>query len=165
MEWLVCKLIEHIAAELPELQMVDEDYGQLEALKAQDIDTYPLTFPAVLIDAPDVQWNNISEGSQKGICRFRVRLVVDCYDDTHAGSGTTYKVQERAEMKHRLHRVLCQFRPDADGGLTRESSRDYTWGYGIKVYETTYSCVVTDTIPERETIVRPTVKIALANRT
>lgn len=162
MEWLVCKMIDHIAAELPELQTVDEDYGQMEALKDPNIDTYPISFPAVLIDAPDVQWTNISEGSQKGTCRVKVRLIIDCYDDTHAGSGTTWMAQERAEMKRKLFLALNKMRPDGDGGLTRESSRDYTWSFGLKVYETTYTCVVTESIPEREKVARPAVKISLA---
>ena len=52
MESLLVNLINKIAGELPWAHTVDEDYGQLEALDDENIDMYPLTFPAVLIDLP-----------------------------------------------------------------------------------------------------------------
>ena len=52
MESLLVNLIDRLARELPWARTVDEDYGQLEALDDENIDMYPLTFPAVLIDLP-----------------------------------------------------------------------------------------------------------------
>ena len=54
MERLLLNLVRHIGKSMPEIKVVDEDYGQLEMIDMTDRDTYPLTFPAVLIDAPDV---------------------------------------------------------------------------------------------------------------
>ncbi len=82
-------------------------------------------------------------------------------DDTHAGCGTEEAVEEREEMRRRLHRILQGYRPMDDGVLKRKRSKFYTWYHGIKVYEITYSCVVTETIRETVTAVRPQVSVSV----
>ena len=148
MESLLYQLINHIKENMPSLSLVDEDYGQLEAIDKEGMQTYPVTFPCVLIDMPETEWSNLSGKSQKGKTKVNVRLVIDCYDDTHYGSGTMEAMQDRAEMVSDLHKFLQCFRPDGDGELIREKSRFYTWSHGIKVYEMLYSVSVTDIIQE-----------------
>lgn len=148
MESLLYQLINHIKENMPSLSLVDEDYGQLEAIDKEDVDTYPVTFPCVLIDIPETEWSNLSGKSQKGKAKVNVRLVIDCYDDTHYGSGTMEAMLERAEMVRDLHRFLQCYRPDGDGELIREKSRFYTWSHGIKVYEMLYTVATTDIIQE-----------------
>ena len=80
MESLLYHLIEHIKESMPSLSLVDEDYGQLEAIDKEDMDTYPVTFPCVLIDIPETEWSNLSGKSQKGKTKVNVRLVIDCYN-------------------------------------------------------------------------------------
>lgn len=148
MESLLYQLINHIKDGMPSLSLVDEDYGQLEAIDKEDADTYPVTFPCVLIDMPETEWSNLSGKSQKGKTKVNVRLVIDCYDDTHYGSGTMEAMRDREEMVCELHRLLQCYRPDGDGELIREKSRFYTWSHGIKVYEMLYSVSVTDIIQQ-----------------
>ena len=50
MELLLYHLINHIKESMPSLSLVDEDYGQMEAIDKEDVDTYPVTFPCVLSD-------------------------------------------------------------------------------------------------------------------
>lgn len=146
MEYLLSKLIGYIASEMPELSLVDEDYGQLEALEQTDRDMYPLTYPAVLIEPSRVDWSHLQGDSQKGTATLRIRLIVDCYDDTHAGSGTTLRIIEREELRHKLHSLLEGYRPLEDGGLMRTQSTFFTFNHGIKVYEETYTCTVTEVL-------------------
>ena len=155
MELLLYHLINHIKESMPSLSLVDEDYGQLEAIDKEDVDTYPVTFPCVLIDIPETDWSNLSGKSQKGKAKVNVRLVIDCYDDTHYGSGTMEAMLDRAEMVKDLHKALQGFRPDQDGELIREKSRFYTWSHGIKVYEMLYSVSATDIIQETERVAAP----------
>ena len=151
MEKLLESLIGLFGIEMPELCTVDEDYGQLEMLNQENRDTYPLTFPAVLIDAPDVMWSNIAGLSQKGTATIRVKLIIDCYDDTHYGSTTTSRIAERSAMRAKVHKLLQGYRVDGLTELIRTSSRFYTWDHGIKVYEQTYTGIVTEMIePETE---------------
>ena len=150
MEELLYNLIAHINEGLPELSLVDEDYGQLEALDDPNIDQYPLTYPAVLIDAAETEWSDITGLSQKGKATVRLRLIIDCYDDTHEPSGTMGAIMQRAEMLGNLHRLVQGFRPMDDGVMRREKSRFYTWKHGIKVYENVYTLTVTENIQETE---------------
>lgn len=85
---------------------MDEDYGQLEMLYREDADseTYPLTFPLVLIDASTCTWTTlggVGASIQNGICKVVVKLAIDCYDDTHYTSGTAGKAQERIQRVRR----------------------------------------------------------------
>ncbi len=148
MESMLYRLIYHIKENMPELSLVDEDYGQLEALDKSEVDMYPITFPAVLINTLETDWSNLSEKSQKGKTQLVFRLVIDCYDDTHYSSGTMEAMENRQEMVAELHRLLQCFRPTGSGELIREKSRFYTWSHGIKVYEMTYSISVEDIIQE-----------------
>lgn len=151
MESLLEDLVNLIGKEMPELEVVDEDYGQLEMLDQENRDTYPLTFPAVLIDAPSVEWSNISGLNQKGTATVRVKLLIDCYDDTHHHSGTTYLIARREEIRRKLHKLLQGFRKSEESAFIRTNSRFYTANHGIKVYESTYTATVTELL-EPETV-------------
>lgn len=149
MEYLLSKLIEHLQTYFPEAMLIDEDYGQLENLDNSQQDMYPLVYPAVLIEPSRVDWTSIQGNNQKGEATLRVRLIVDCYDDTHAGSDTTYRIVEREEMRARLHSLLQGYRPTEDGALMRTQSTFFTFNHGIKVYESIYTCSVTELMPKR----------------
>jgi hypothetical protein len=156
MEELLLTLIDRIATGMPELITVDEDYGQLEALDNENTDQYPLCFPAVLIDSPDTSWDNIGQGSQKGICTVITKLIIDCYDDTHYGhphkKDSTDKITERSEKVKALHKLLQNLPVGDSSSLIRTRSRFYTTGRtGIKVYEITYTCVVSEELEKNVT--------------
>ena len=162
MESIIYKIIRHLHQEMPELATIDEDYGQLENLTDELSDMYPLSFPAVLIENTETQWSNLSGCGQKGEMAIRVRFIIDCYDDTHAGCQAEESVQQRDEMRSRLHWILQGFRPMEDGSLVRQSSRFFTFKHGIKVYETTYTCVVTEAPQPSVSAVRPSGSIDVA---
>ena len=151
MECLLEDLINHIGQNMPDLEVVDEDYGQLEMLNQESRDHYPLTFPAVLIDASSVEWSNIGGLNQKGTATVRVRLIIDCYDDTHRHSGTTHLIARREEKRRELHKLLQGYRTSKDTALMRTNTRFYTANHGIKVYESTYTGTITEII-EPETV-------------
>ncbi len=130
---------------MPDVATIDEDYGQLAFDETRD--SYPVVFPAALVGNIKVDW--ATHGAiQQGRGTFLVRLALDCYDDTHLGSGTEDKIRERHEMDNRLCRCLHGFVPldDIDiSPLERMKSEDYTLdGPGnIKVFETTFAFEVT----------------------
>ncbi len=165
MEQIIRTLIGHIQSSMPQLALVDEDYGQLEYIDKEDVDTYPLVMPAVLIDTPETSWTDTADGGQKGTCKVRVRLIIDCYDDTHATSGTLDRVAERERMRHGLHRLLQGFRPDSDGALVRTQSRFYTWSHGIKVYEQTYTTTTSEQVADAPAVAtaKPVVHVRMAD--
>ncbi len=136
MENITLALMELIGNALPELSYIDEDYGQLEEYAEE---SNPVTFPCVLIDTPDVDWSDLAPGIQNGSVVMSFKLIIDCYDDTHYGSGTEDKIKERADMNQRLYKALQGLSIDADmDSMERIKSKSYTIGGGLKIYESNY---------------------------
>lgn len=159
MEDILADLVNLIGRSM-ELGTVDEDYGQLEMLDQEGRDSYPLVFPAVLVDAPDASWSNLAGRSQTGTVTVRVRLLADCYDDTHRGSGTTDLIARRDAARRRLHALLQGHSICGSSPMSRTASRFYTANHGIKVYESTYMLQVREFLEEPHTVTQaPTVKI------
>lgn len=154
MESLLVNLIDRLARELPWARTVDEDYGQLEALDDENVNMYPLTFPAILIDLPGTDWSDAGDWTQRGTCEVRVRLILDCYDDTHAGSQTTERIMQREDKRKALHTLLQGYRVSKEGALIRTRSKFFTFNHGIKVYEVTYTCAMAEATRERATVDR-----------
>ena len=98
MDEIFIAIMEQIAQEMPELSLIDEDYGQLE-MGAEE-DQYPVTFPCVLIGNTNSDWHDLGYGAQKSESALTVRLAIDCYDDTSYASGTYDKVRERQQLGH-----------------------------------------------------------------
>lgn len=87
----------------------------------------------------------ILQGWAAGHGIFSVRLAVDCYDDTHYGSGTESKVAERLLMANRVYAALQGFRPNNSmTALVRTKSRFYSLPAGVKAYEYTFSFRIHD---------------------
>ena len=161
MESILVNMIDHIARALPWTRTVDEDYGQLEALDNEQLDMYPLTYPAVLVDLPGTEWTDTGDIAQRGTCEVRVRLILDCYDDTHAGSHTVDKIMQREEKRKALHALLQGYRPSGEGALIRTRSRFFTFNHGIKVYEETYTCALSEATRETRTVGRTALSVRL----
>lgn len=143
MEEIFIAIMEHIAETMPELSYIDEDYGQLEP--TEDQDSYPVTFPCVLIGNTESDWNDIGYGVQKSKSLVTVRLAIDCYDDTHYTSGTYQKVRERQLKAKELYKTLQGFQCAEEATpLVRVKSRDYSLPGNIKVYETMFSFTLHD---------------------
>lgn len=135
MENLYLAISERLSQKLPGISYMDEDFGQLVATE----DGYPVTFPAVLIDAGEMDWETIISNSQRGTGIISVKLAVDCYEDTHYSAGTTERLQERIRMQKQLCAALHLFRPVAGySQLLRVKSRFYSLPGMIKVYEITF---------------------------
>lgn len=136
MDELLLSIMQHIAAAMPELSLVDEDYGQLETQE----DTYPVTFPCVLVGNMVGDWRDLGySGAQEGTVTLTVRLVIDCYDDTHVGSTQENAITDRQQMARKLYKALQMQRFCKDmGPLSRVKSQDYTIAHGIKVYDQIY---------------------------
>lgn len=127
-----------VAEGMPSLTLVDEDYGQLQTAE----DTYPVTFPCVLINIEDIKWETITEDYQRGTASIVIRLCLDCYDDTHYTSGTADKVADRIAMFKQLHEIVRRLEPENAIPLERQSSRWFSLPGAIKVYESTYETII-----------------------
>jgi hypothetical protein len=132
MEEILIAILNRIQEKVSGLSLIDEDAGQLET----DEDTYPVTFPCVLVGNADINWTDIGLGVQKGEAQLMVKLAIDCYDDTHIGSGTTDKIRGRQQLSAEVYKALQGFRLNrCMGAMVRVKSRDYTLPGNVKVYE------------------------------
>ena len=143
MEQLILLLLQHIAAQFPNLSLVAEDCGQLETQE----DTYPVTFPCLLVGNTDTDWQDLDEDSrsQRGTATITVRLAIDCYDDVHIGSTQEASIAERLQMAKDIHNAIqgIEFQECENvWPLSRIKSRDYTLPGNIKVYESIYRLTV-----------------------
>lgn len=149
MEELYNELMEYLRGHMAELGLegLDEDYGQLEALLNGE-DTYPVTFPCLLIVLGEAQWIDYkpTDGKQRGHMTVTTRLAFDCYDDTHAGADQQGYAHFRQHMARRLHRLLQGSTPRTCNGsaMSRTASRTISLPGGIKVYETDYKLRISD---------------------
>lgn len=145
MEQLFNDLQTHIAEKLGnEISLIDEDYGQLEALQNGE-DQYPVTFPCVLIGMPTVQWRDLKSASQLGTLSLTVRLAFDCYDDTHYGSTQQQAAAGRMTLSNRLNACINGWKFNGCArSMRRLRTQCYSLPRGIKVYEHTYETEVED---------------------
>jgi hypothetical protein len=135
MEYLFLDLQREIALGMPSLSLVDEDCGQLETGR----DTYPVTFPCVLIDLPKTDWTTFAKGIRQGSVSAVIKLCIDCYHDTHYGSGTEDRIRERMQLLEKLHGIVEGITPQEGADpWERTVSRFYSMEGGIKIYETVY---------------------------
>lgn len=160
MESLFLSIQKQLADNLPELSLIDEDYGQLNLESAED--TYPVTFPCALINVGETAWKSLAGKSQSGTAEVTIKLAIDCYDDTHYTADMSPELQQlflekavnRMQMARKLHLCLQNFKPvlpeliapfDAQiKPLQRTSSATYSMPHRIKVYQFTYSASMFD---------------------
>ena len=143
MEEVFIALMERIAALMPELSLIDEDYGQLEM--GIEEDSYPVTFPCVLISDVVSDWNDIGMGAQNSLSSVTVRLAIDCYHDTSYASGTYQYSRDRLLLANKLYKSLQCFVPtDNCSELVRVKERSYSLPRYIKVYEMSFSFTLHD---------------------
>lgn len=152
MELILHDILKKLEIESPRLGLsyVDEDFGQLEALDNEQ-DTYPLTFPAVLCELQGTTWSDNDRLQQEGSATIAVRLLIDCYDDTHGLSTQLNKVKEREALNYDLTKILHGMRIlDNTASLTRTASSTYNGPHLIKVYETTYTAKIWEKFNEED---------------
>lgn len=162
MERILHDILVRLEDEAPVLGLsyVDEDFGQLEAIDEEGKDTYPLTYPAVLCEVQGVSWNNTDRLQQEGSATIAVRLLIDCYDDTHAGSATIDRILERSQLNRSLTEILHGMRIlDNTASLTRISSNSYNGPHLIKVYETVYTAKIWERFDDDQTAQVRTIRL------
>ena len=141
MEQIILSIMQHLALDMTDVALIDEDYGQLET----DEDTYPVTFPCLLVGNMAVDWTDTTARCQKGNALFTVRLACDCYHDTYIGSSQEDMMAERQAMAQRVYKSLQGFQPTDDTGrIYRRKTVQFAIRGGIKVYETTFALSLHD---------------------
>lgn len=136
---------QRLADQIPELEYITEDLGELDAYASGMTDGYPIPPKAAFIGNAVTDWDDTGAGVQKGKCTFTVRLAVDCYHDPHVGSGTEDKVLDRLALNKRVYLALQGQALERGGDyLKRIKSIDYVLPGRKIVYETTFAYDIHD---------------------
>lgn len=165
MELLFLSIQKQLSDNLPEMALIDEDYGQLNLDSEED--TYPVVFPCLLISVREVaDWKNLAGASQRGEVTIDIKLAIDCYEDTHyipampdeLKARFASKAAERIQLCNKVHKTLQNFSgkiiQDENGAaldgyfspLKRTASVFYSMPHKIKVYQQTYKTTIMDII-------------------
>src|SRR5574343_327350 len=106
MDILFESLEEHLKANIPELNWIDWDWGQLETLEEE----YPIQFPCALIDIQNISWVNTSNNLMVGDVTINIRIAFDVYEDTHVAVGITAPDRAyaltRLKLLNKIHKYL-----------------------------------------------------------
>lgn len=137
-------LATQLAHDLPEIQWIDRDKGQLDNPEA----FHSLLVPALLLDMGEVSWEGVSRGSQRGLLTLTVKLVFRLPPATHRDLPLA-EFSEMADLTTKVHQALGRGLMVKD----RRTSRDY-FTPEFYVMEQTYDMFVTYTTPDR-TMPRP----------
>lgn len=155
MEHLLTAIIDRLEEHGRELGLsyIDEEYGQVEMLDSDNAETYPVTFPAVLVDSSGEQWQQLGVQHQKGLATVNVNIYIDCYHDTHAYSNTRHRVAERMGLVRSITELLQGVTPieGITGVLTRTATTTSTNAHGIKMYQVTFTTPVYESFDRTET--------------
>lgn len=105
MDILYLSILTRLKNEVPELNWIDEECGQLELPE----ESYPVQFPCCLIDIQSIVWTTELKKHQEGICTVRFRIGFDIYEDTNKDAPDIQTGLDRLKLLNKIHSVLHGF--------------------------------------------------------
>lgn len=152
MEDLYLKIAERLRLQVPELDHIDEDTGQLYPAQYDDRYEYPILFPCCLIDAATVDFKDEkSPLSQRGTATIILKTAFKCDEDSHFsssehGNGFTQLRRRQAINRKVVHALHGYCFGNGMSPMFRIQARSYSLPGRVKVYETTIKVNVTDSL-------------------
>jgi hypothetical protein len=140
MNEILLAITQRLAQQLPELQTIDIDWGQLD----ENAEQYPVFFPCALVDTPDIDWTKTGVGAQPGTAKISVKVGIKIPEDTHEGSGTTATALNRLNIAKLVNTALRLWDDVGFDPLERVKTRSYNLYGGIKVIELWYESEVAE---------------------
>lgn len=115
---LYLQLSQHIKTQMPNIRWIDQDFGQLE-----EFDLRPeVSFPCVLIDFSDAEYEELSSLSQTGTVMISLRLGFAPFSSANQLSPTNVKVKalEYYNLEQQLYEAIQGFETDFTTPLIRK---------------------------------------------
>lgn len=110
---LYLNLSDHLKTQVPELKLIDMDFGQLEIFEYKP----NVAFPCALIDFPNADYSNLAELAQQGDIILQIKLGFAPFSQTSQAAPTSVKEkgleffsieQKIFEKLHGWHNDVCQ---------------------------------------------------------
>lgn len=137
---ILIDLQKRISEEVPEIQFIDQDLGQLGQVGEQG--RPPLAFPACLIDFPNTDYSEIATSAQLGSVPITFQLAFDNYSQTWHKSPKPVIVKglEYLNVEQRLHNCLNGWFKDYFSPLIRINVKSQNNNdIGLRVRQLTYT--------------------------
>ena len=137
---ILLDLQKHISKEVPEIQFIDQDLGQLG--QVGDNGRPPLAYPAVLIDFPSSDYSELSGSAQLGAVQITFQMVFDNHSSTwnKAPVRDRMKGLEYLNIEQKLYNSLNGWSEDYFTPLTRTTVKSQNNNdIGLRVRQLTFT--------------------------
>lgn len=137
---ILLDLQKRISKELPVIQFIDQDLGQLG--QEGDNGRPPLAYPAVLIDFPNSDYSELSSSAQLGNVPITFQLVFDNHSSTwhKAPLRDRMKGLEYLDIEQKFHNCLNGWHEDYFTPLIRTNVRSQNNNdIGLRVRQLTFT--------------------------
>lgn len=132
---------------LPQLGTIDADKGQL----ANPEQTYPLNYPAVLIDLDNIDWKNLGQKTQKGSGTIGITVAVQTTGQSHEDAPDLDRFIDEMEIVNEAFTVLNTYL-----GLSRIRTHRQKRLDAIQVYTHIFKIALEDKSAMKTYIKNPT---------
>lgn len=125
---------------IPELRWIDQELGQLE----QERPT--ISYPCVLIDFADWQYEDTGEAIQMADGVVNIRLALGAWSNTNSKTATMWKEKGLSfyDLEWRIYQALHGWKPEHYGYLMRQSVSTEEREDNIRVRLLRFSCSFED---------------------
>lgn len=134
---LYLQLCEHIKTNVSEVRWIDQDFGQLE-----EFDLRPeVSFPCVLVDFVDAEFEELSQLSQTGEVLISFRLGFAPFSSANNLSPTNVKIKalEYYNLEQKLYETIQGFTTDFTTPLIRKKATSEKRQDALRVRVLTFS--------------------------
>ncbi len=150
---ILLDLQKRISKELPEIQFIDQDLGQLG--QVDEDGRPPLAYPAILIDFPDTSFSELSGSAQLANAQISFQLIFDNYSSTwhKSPARVVAKGLDYLNIEQRLVNCLNGWSEDYFTPLIRTNVRSQNNNdIGLRVRMLSFSTSYEDysTFPDEE---------------
>lgn len=144
---LYAQIADRLAAQIPELQWIDLEQGQLENLDQE----YAIPFPAAFVDFDEAQWNDIGGDIQRGEIIIRVTLVAEVLEDSYQVSTQRAAALAKLELTSKVHQALHHWQGTGFSKLARSSQRRERSVFPLWAHSLAYRVLVTEALTDNGT--------------
>ncbi len=147
MNILIQDIQNRLAAEIPALKYIDEDWGQLDDYSPN----FPVKWPCALIDISQVSYSNAGRQSQLGVAAITITVadVKLTNSSSKAPAGQIAAQATYLQLVKAIHTALHGWSGHAHySPLIRESLKRARRDDGVREHNLVYTCQIQDTRPE-----------------
>jgi hypothetical protein len=137
---ILLDLQKRISKEVPEIQFIDQDLGQLG--QVEENGRPPLAYPAVLIDFPNSDYSELSSSAQLGMVSITFQLIFDNYSATwhKAPLKDRMKGFQYLDIEHKLYKSLNGWHEEYFNPLIRTNVKSQNNNdLGLRVRQLTFT--------------------------